>query len=103
MMISIKGKRSCSGSLKWRTMILIWAKLGLLEVLRLLVRMPGEGDVTALPLFHRGAEEARDSGGAVCCRVGQGECAGELGFLSLLSSRASWLNYIHTLPSGVVS
>jgi hypothetical protein len=51
MMISIKGKRSCSGSLKWRTMILIWAKLGLLEVLRLLVRMPGEGDVTALPCF----------------------------------------------------
>jgi hypothetical protein len=31
------------------------AKLGLLEVLGLLVRMPGEGDVTALPLFRRGA------------------------------------------------
>ncbi len=27
------------------------AKLGLLEVLGLLVRMPGEGDVTALPCF----------------------------------------------------
>jgi hypothetical protein len=35
------------------------AKLELLEVLGLLVRMPGEGDVTALPLFRRGAEEAR--------------------------------------------
>jgi hypothetical protein len=33
------------------------AKLGLLEVLGLLVRMPGEGDVTALPLF-RGAEDS---------------------------------------------
>jgi hypothetical protein len=31
------------------------ATLGLLEVLGLLVRMPGEGDVTALPLFRRGA------------------------------------------------
>jgi hypothetical protein len=27
------------------------AELGLLEVLGLLVRMPGEGDVTALPCF----------------------------------------------------
>ena len=27
------------------------AELGLLEVLGLLVRMPGEGDVTALPFF----------------------------------------------------
>jgi hypothetical protein len=31
------------------------AKLGLLEVLGLLVIMPGEGDVTALPLFCWGA------------------------------------------------
>ena len=37
------------------------AKLGLLEVLGLLVRMPGEGDIIALPCF-----------------------AGELGFFSLL-------------------
>jgi hypothetical protein len=34
------------------------AKLWLLEVLGLLVRMPGEGDVTALPLFRWGAEDA---------------------------------------------
>jgi hypothetical protein len=33
------------------------AKLGLLEVLGLL-RMPREGDVTALPLFCRGAEDS---------------------------------------------
>jgi hypothetical protein len=32
------------------------AKLGLLEVLGLLVRMPGEHDIMALPLFRRGAE-----------------------------------------------
>jgi hypothetical protein len=31
------------------------AKLGLLEVLGLLVRMPGEGDVTALPLAPQGS------------------------------------------------
>jgi hypothetical protein len=35
------------------------AKLRLLEVLGLLVRMPGEGDVTALPCF---AGEERSSG-----------------------------------------
>jgi hypothetical protein len=33
------------------------AKLGLLEVLGL-VRMPGEGDVTALPLFRQGGEDS---------------------------------------------
>jgi hypothetical protein len=34
------------------------AKLGLLEVLGLLVRMPGKGDVTALLLFCWGAEDS---------------------------------------------
>ena len=33
------------------------ASLGLLEVLGL-VRMPGEGDVTALPLFRQGGEDS---------------------------------------------
>ena len=40
------------------------AELGLLEVLGLLVRMPGEGDVTALPCFV-GAEETRSAGAGV--------------------------------------
>jgi hypothetical protein len=34
------------------------AELRLLEVLGLLVRMPGEGDVTALPFFRRGAGDS---------------------------------------------
>ena len=44
--------------------------------------MPGEGDVTALPLFRRGAEEALASELVVVVRVGRGRmCGGELRIL----------------------
>jgi hypothetical protein len=51
----------------------------------ILVRMPGEGDVTALPLFRRGAEEARASELVVVVRVGQGRMWGGTEDSSLFS------------------